>query len=476
MGIKRTFRAGERRYPLSIALFALVMLIPSSCERKDQEQQSDRIVPRNLILISMDTVRADHLGCYGYDRPTSPQIDTFAERAVVFENCTSPSSWTVPSHLSIFTSMEPATHGCVYYPKPPRLNKNFETLAKIFTREGFRTAAFTGGGYAGRRYGLDIGFEHFETRGLRFEYNIIPARRWLEDHEDERFFLFLHGFNAHRPYLPPAPYDTRFSEGYSGDYNIREYGPGKPKPGDEDLKYVISQYDGEIGFVDEMLGDFLTYLEQRGRLKDTLVILTSDHGDAFYEHGKCDHIHSLYAELTRVPWIMLGPSMPKKRIEQHVGTIDILPTVLSLMGLESDAPFQGVDRSNLLSEEGAANDSAIYMFTGVGGDPKHLSGVRTSRWKLLVDQPCGVSNPNCGRCARGEQEGTMIELFDLAADPNEQENVADSHPSVVRDLLARLSSRLAQCETLRLEAQTPPPASQEHLDALRSLGYVGSED
>ena len=192
-------------------------------------QAEARPRPKNLILISIDTVRADHLGSYGYERPTSPILDAYAESGALFLNCTSPSSWTVPAHLSIFTGLEPATHGSVYYPEPGRLNENFDTMAKIFTRNGFRTAAFTGGGFCGDRHGIEIGFEHFQSLGPRFENNIPGAIEWLDRTSDAPFFLFFHGFNAHRAYSSPPPFNATFADGYDGTYSMNSNRPDRPR-------------------------------------------------------------------------------------------------------------------------------------------------------------------------------------------------------------------------------------------------------
>lgn len=444
------------------------------CAKQGQNAPA-RKRPKNFILISMDTVRADHLSTYGYNRNTTPRIDKYASRGVVFEHCTSSSSWTVPAHHTIFTSMEPATHGCVYYPKPGRLNREFDTMAKIFTRHGFRTAAFTGGGYVGKRMGFDVGFEHFESLGVRFERNMDATLEWLDANNDKPFFLFMHGFNAHRPYVPPPPYKYLFAGDYQGNYDIKQFAPGKPKPEPDDLAYVVSQYDGEIAFIDAMMGDFFLMLRERNLLADTLVILTSDHGDEFYEHGRCDHIHTLYDELTAVPWIMFGPGIPAKRVRDHVGTIDILPTVLSMFGIEESIAFQGADRSSLIFEDHGPRDAAIYSFTGKSGRPKHLSSVRTSRWKLVTDLPAGGPNPACPRCKQQQPEGGDVALYDLQADPTEQRDVSEENADVVAYLKNKLEERIAKCRALRLTTESPPPAGEEYLETLRTLGYIDGD-
>lgn len=444
------------------------------CDNRDHES-ARRKRPTNFILISMDTVRADHLGCYGYGRDTTPAIDAYAKRGIIFEKCTSSSSWTVPAHHTIFTSMEPATHGCVYYPSPGRLSPKFDTMAKIFSRRGFKTAAFTGGGYVGKQMGFDVGFDHFESLDIRFEYNMEATMKWLDENSDEPFFLFMHGFNAHRPYVPPAPYKHLFAGDYKGNYEVKEFGPGRPRPDGGDLDYVISQYDGEIAFIDAMMGDFFRFLQQKNVLSDTLVILTSDHGDEFYEHGRCDHIHNLFDELTAVPWIMFGPGIPARRETQHVGTIDILPTVLSIFGLKESIPFQGVDLSALVYGDQSTREQTVFGFTGKGGEPKHLSSVRTDRWKLVTDIPSGGPNPKCAGCKQKEAEGSVVGLFDLQADPGEQQDVGKEHPKVVRELWGILLERLKECGTLAQSTETALPSTPEYLEALRTLGYVDGD-
>jgi arylsulfatase A-like enzyme len=460
-----------QRLPLVLVLLFAVL---AGCGGTDGQPPAQRRRPKNLLVISIDTVRADHLSCYGYERETSPRIDAYARRGVRFVNCISPSSWTVPAHLSIFTGLEPSTHQCVYYKRPGRLNAGYETMAKIFTRNGYRTGAFTGGGFAGARHGMDIGFEHFETRGRRFEQNLKPALSWLEGVGQEPFFLFFHGFNAHRPYMPPPKYRDRFRGDYQGSYPIQKFAPSQPEPSPEDLEFVISQYDGEIAFVDDLLAFLFKQLEQRGLMERTLVVILSDHGEEFYEHGSCDHIRTLYDELVRVPWIMFGPSIPAREVHNQVGTLDVLPTLLSIFGLESDAPMQGTDRSALIWEGSGTKDSPICSFTGKGLPPYHLSSIQTRKWKLITNLPAGCPNKKCPYCRRGEEEPKLIELYDLQADPGEQRNLADAQRQVVTRLYAQLEQRIAASKPLRRGVAEPEAApDQEYLRTLRSLGYIG---
>jgi arylsulfatase A-like enzyme len=429
--------------------------------------------PKNLILISLDTVRADHIGCYGYERPTTPRLDAFAERGVVFLNCTSPSAWTVPSHMSILTSVEPATHGCVYYKDTGRINEAFETMQKIFGRHGFRTGAFTGGGFMSERYGMFLGFDTFSSKGKHFIHNLPDVWKWIEAGRDQPMFLFLHGFDAHKAYLPPPPYRSRFRGKHQSKYPIARFcKPGAPKPGPADLEYIVAQYDGEIAWVDDTIADFLDELDRRGILEDSLVIITTDHGDEFYEHGGCDHIHSLYDELIRAAWIMVGPSVPALTVRDHVGTLDILPTVLDIFGIEADAQFQGVSRVSAFDGHSEPRDAKIYSFTGNINAPHHLCSVRTNRWKLITDLPAGRKNKGCDLCVNGEHTRIDMKLFDLRNDPAEQYDLAGQYPEFAFELLGLIQDRIAESRTLALETAEPPPETPEEIERLRSLGYI----
>lgn len=428
--------------------------------------------PRNVILISIDTTRADHVSAYGYRRKTTPGLDRFAESGAVFLNCTSSSSWTVPAHLTIFTGLEPSTHGLVYYKEPGKLNEGYATMASLLFERGYRTAAFTGGGFMSRRHGMDQGFETYLSIGRNLTDNIPEAERWLQTVGDAPFFLFLHGFDPHRPYAPPASFSTVFDVGYRGKWDPSVIAPGKPRPPRRLLAHAISQYDGELAYADFLLTTFLEGLRQKGLLDDTLVVVTSDHGDEFYEHGNCDHIHTLHDELVRVPLIMVGPGVPAVRVEDHVGTIDVLPTVFDLMGVETNVRFQGRSRVDSLHGDGDADDP-VFSFTGQGIEPRHLASVRTDRWKLVTDATAGFPNKTCPRCADGEVEGKEVWLYDLENDPEEQENVAAQNLEVVAELKGLLEQRIRESAALRLQAVEAEPASEDQLEQLRGLGYAG---
>jgi len=439
----------------------------------------------NLILISIDTLRADHLGSYGYSRNTSPRLDQRAAQGTVFLNAISASSWTLPAHTTLLTGLEPIAHNLYAYPGATALPSDEMTLAGTLREAGFRTAAFTGGGFLSHVRGLDNGFEILRSKGRRFEENLPDAEAWLTSLDPgERFFLFRHGFNTHRPYKPPPPYDRRFCRDYTGDYDTEDFHPTKPRPSPEDLVYLISQYDGEIAYVDDLLSDFLDQAEETGMLANTLLVIVSDHGDEWYEHGKMDHIHTLYDELLRVPLIFVGPGMASQGIERQIGLIDVFPTICDLLGVTPKGPVQGNSwAENIRGEDDSGSGSrgsATFAYTAFEKYPYQLASVRTDQWKLVVWSLAGMR----GLDPKSEEEppqyvykfrdrtDDFVELFDLAEDPAEQRDVSSKHPDVVEKLTELLAQRKRESEPFEIRPVDITIIDRAYLKALRALGYL----
>lgn len=451
----------------------LALILTSACQA----------APRNCVLISIDTLRADHMSCYGYDLPTTPRLDAWAQTGVRFASVTSSASWTVPAHLTMFTGLEPAVHDCIGYPSPGRLRDEYVTLAEYFKSIGIRTGAFTGGGFVSGRHGLIQGFDHFTTRGPRFEENLNDVWRWLNRRPGQPFFLFLHGYNVHHPYAPPPPYNRRYVGDYDGCYDVDDFRPHNPMPGPVDLAYMISQYDGEITLVDDLLSNFLERLRISGLLDGTVVVITSDHGEEFAEHGRCDHGHSLYDELVRVPLIIFGPSIRPRVVEHHVGLIDLLPTLLELFEIEPRAPMQGRNLVPLIADkQGQAVNRPIYSYTAYSDYPYRLSSVRTNRWKLIAYELAGMQSVDLASARRNDENAfrlldraeDFVELYDLRADVTEQVNVAHEHQDVVRALAEKLSARTLESKRLSGGRSAPPagPPDEDYLRVLKALGYL----
>jgi len=445
----------------------------------------------NLVLVSIDTLRADHLSGYGYARPTSPRLDELAARGALFRDAVSTSSWTLPAHVSMLTGLDPPSHGLVDYPSFLELPEEQATLAEILAARGYDTAAFTGGGWISEKTGIDAGFRVFESKGRRFADTGEEMREWVEAQSSERpFFLFWHGFDVHKPYKPPAPYDRLFCGECASNYDTDELQPDRPRPSDADLDYVITQYDGEIVYADRQVGELLDLLEARGLLENTVFVVTSDHGDEFYEHGMVDHIHTLYDELIRVPWIVAGPGVPVTVIEEQVSTVDMTPTLLALLGIDVPNEFNGRARLGGESSEAEAGTRAAFSFTGFSEYPYRIASVRTDRWKLVVWSLAGMRDVTLepGDAAASGSQGEkrkrytykfrtdrledFVELFDLSTDPGEQHDVSRAHPDVVESLSALLEERLRMAGASSMAPLEATDLDDEYIEQLKALGYL----
>jgi len=444
-----------------------------------------RVEPaQSVVLVSIDTLRADHVGGYGYERDTCPEIDAFARRGTVFLNAISPAAWTVPAHMTMMTGLDPLTHGLLAHPDPGRLAARVTTLAERLKRAGFRTAAFTGGSYMAARYGIAQGFDVFDSRGMRFASKVTALFRWLDGvGPDERFFLFLHGYDCHGPYKPPPPYDREFAGDYQGTFDTAEFEPRIPKPDEPTLRWVVSQYDGAIKSADHVVGGILRRLEAEGRLDDTLVVITSDHGEEMYEHGSIEHTHSLYDELVRVPLIFVGPNVPVARVEEQVGLVDLFPTVLDRLGIEppADLPGRPVFAPGRAAVAGAA-PRPVFSYVDYSVYPYRLASVRTDDWKLIAWNLSGMKDfdwrshrPRRYTFRFKQRHEDWTELFDLHADPGEQHDVAAEHPELVRDLTALLEAHRAEATREHNAPEQVEGADDEVRAAMKALGYVDEE-
>lgn len=316
---------------LVVALCATIVLWP--------EQETLPCTTCNVVLISMDTVRADHLGVYGHDRATSPNVDRFAGQAAVFENAISQSAWTLPAHGSMMTGLPPGRLGVTHYPVKRRL-PDTPTLAEQLRGAGYATAGFTGGGLVGSHFGFGRGFDTYESRGTRFEHNMDEALSWLDHHGEEKFFLFLHGYDAHRPYFSTAK--DKEAVGLTGAVPVERRGYCTPKnrrrPADLDV--IVQYYDAAIRHGDREVGRFLDALDARGLSDRTIVLITSDHGEEFFEHGNCDHVRFLYREVVSVPFLLRVPGHASAgaRIADLIpASTSVGKTLLELVGVDASS-------------------------------------------------------------------------------------------------------------------------------------------
>jgi arylsulfatase A-like enzyme len=294
----------------------------------------------NLILISLDTLRADHLGAYGYERDTSPNFDKFAENAFLFERCIAPSSWTAPSHVTAFTGLPPSVHMAGMW-QGWRLRPQFTTLTEMAEQKGYVTAAYTDGVVMQASFGLSQGFDRYSdgrkahVQGRRADDTFANGTEFIETYGDAPFFLFLHTYQIHSPYRPPTPFREKFTKD--------EDNPGLPTANISDpkeRKVHIDLYDAGIAYTDYVLGNFFDYLNESGCLENTIVVIFSDHGEEFWEHGNVTHGLTLYQEQLHVPLVIRIPEFEEQpiRISNIVGLVDVFSTLADLMQLEGARP------------------------------------------------------------------------------------------------------------------------------------------
>ena len=453
----------------------------------------------NIVLIVVDTLRSDHLGCYGYQRHTSPNIDALAEEGVVFENCYSAASWTFPSFVSFFTGLLPAAHGCTPDEAiPARIPLFPEQLAK----RGYFCAAVVSNPVLSSKYGFSRGFDEYDDHSVyrEVELGLLEpgnehfrgdvrasemitgaavtriARRLLHRAaaSAKPFFVFVHYFDPHDSYIPPAPYDLKFDP----DYNGAMTGSGISRlrgspPSGRDLQHLIARYDGEIAYEDSLIGELLQQLDQSSASLNTITVLVSDHGEAFAEHGKLLHGNSPYREEVHVPMIWRWPRVLPNghRVTPAVSTIDIAVTLRDLLGLEDMGDLQGESLWPALVGTPLPAKRLIVSQTAMADapqvQPNHLALTdHTLRVHLRFDQHPGA-------------ERSVVEAYDIGSDATEQVDlVAEIGRS--EDIEAIVEEAVCvweECKILRhkFERYEKSPVldfTQEELERIKALGYV----
>lgn len=414
--------------------------------------------PRNLVLISLDTLRADHLGAWGYGRATSPRIDALAEESVVFSRAVAQGSSTIPSHASLFTGQYPSSViglGAGLLDGP-------ETLAEALSRAGFATWGFVDGGNVRAHFGFARGFDHYEDDRVGIERLTARARRWIEDHPTPRFFLFLHTYDIHTPYKAPSEYVAEFGDpDYRGGFRpnakyfrkVERSGKGlEPREHHE----VVARYDAGILYTDERVGAFLDWLAERGLLEDSLVVITSDHGEEFLEHGRLGHQQLHLDPNLRVPLLFRGAGLRPRVIEDTVELTDVVPTVLELLGVP---PLREAVGRSLSPYWTAGHRPARGAYAEKGTTPGQQTLI-TDRYQLLED--------------RRTKE---VVLYDLQTDPGARKDVSAERPEVAARLAAELSARredAAERFRSRRVADRPaaPPMKEKVRRELEALGYL----
>ena len=403
--------------------------------------------PSNLLVIGVDTLRADYLGAYGDPNGLSPEIDALAESGVVFEHALSHASWTLPSFAAVLTSLYSSTHGCWNFDS--RLSESFVTLPEIFREAGFETAGIASHVFFDDRYGLQQGFDSFDDElahrredegwvAITSPIVAVKAERWLDERaaqgEGAPWLLWVHFFDPHVPYVDHT-------------------GRGLDGPETEN-----ERYRSEIAFTDRHVGRVLAALERNGFAADTAVVFLSDHGEAFEEHpGVRRHSRSLYREELWIPLIVRVPGLAPGRVSGLVRTVDLLPTLLEVFGIrpERAVPMEGESLAPALS---GARPEPLPLLSEIRlHDGSHARAIVDGRWKLIEDTSNGV-----------------VHLFDLESDVDERTDLARDQPELVEELRARMRELVARAELLGelFEGGGRVDLTPEELQWLRDLGYV----
>jgi arylsulfatase A-like enzyme len=425
----------------------------------------------NVLLVSIDSLRADHLSAYGYRRPTSPAIDALASEGVRFDHAVSQAPWTLPAHASLLTSLYPGHHGA---DSPRRaLDPNVTTLASILAGAGYAAHAVVSGPLLRREHGLDVGFHTYDDAlartSHRESHSAVTSGETLEralallETTKEPFLLFLHFWDVHYDYRPPPPYDTRFDPGYTGAVTGEGFADDPAIHAGmaaRDREHLIALYDGEIAWVDAHVARLLEALSRRGLAERTIVALTADHGDEFFEHGAKGHQHALYEELLHVPLILRSPRLvPGSHVPNRVELIDVVPTLLDLAAVPAPAGLQGRSLVPLLRGE-PWHDRPSFAETTRAAKPETVAR-RTPAWAVYAGADKLISFARLH----------TPELYRLAEDPHERNNLYPGDPAgELERQLRRWRSRAPR------QAGRAGDLPDDALEALRALGYLNDRE
>jgi arylsulfatase A-like enzyme/tetratricopeptide (TPR) repeat protein len=417
------------------ALLYFALAFSAACSRPTEQKH---LRNANVLLITLDTTRADHLGCYGYSAAQTPNLDALARDGALFESCITPTAYTLPSHSSIMTGLYPPSHG-VRINGEAALPDSNTTLAERLSAKGYRTGAFVGAFVLDGRWGLSQGFQHYDdyfklgqdqrldlARVQRPGNQVVDAAlKWLDQPSSKPFFAWVHLYDAHGPYEPPEPFRSRSA----------------------------SPYDGEIAFADSQVGRLLDWIKTHQK-NDTILIVVGDHGEGLGSHGESEHGYYIYDYAVHVPLIVKVPGVSSARIPAQVRTIDIAPTVMDLVAGEKPKEVEGASLLPLLNgqQEPVRYAYSESMATRLQYGWAALYGLRTNEFKFI--------------------EAPRSELYDLKKDPDEKDNRLDSDRRAALQLRTELTRIRGESER-RAPKIEEANIDQETMRKLASLGYLG---
>ncbi|TFH23116.1 MAG: hypothetical protein E4H03_06915 [Myxococcales bacterium] len=477
---------------LSIVVAGL--LVTGGCTPDTSKSDPDAAASvENVIMVSIDSLRADHLGPYGYKPPTSPTLDALAAQGLVFDRAYSTTSWTLPSHTALLTGLDDYTHGVL--DDGTKLPETIETLAETLRAAGIRTTGFFSGPYLHPSFGVSQGFERYEncTTSVQNEASDTPKpRQFWASHRDitnpilvrriegwlaegpklGRNFIFIHMWDVHYDYVAPQGYVELFDPGYTGTFTGEGFAkngairPGMPA---RDLQHLIALYDAEIRYTDDTLGKILSMLEDAGVSDRTAVIVLADHGEEFFEHRKKGHRNTLFEEVLRIPLIISvkGRRSAVPRVASVVSIIDVYPTICDLfeVSCDNDTPANSLmDYFDGKETEGFRNDALATL--RFGKFALNLSALIRDHGKVIRWNNTGVTKYYSASDLATERDGLNVQAAGLSG-----------YPDAVRSTVEQLKRREADArdrghrlyEDVSPESPVLDDTTQEHL---RSLGYT----
>jgi arylsulfatase A-like enzyme len=425
----------------------------------------------NVIIYLIDTLRADHLGVYGYDRPTSPNIDAFARRATLFRHAQAQSSWTRTAVTSIITGLNPQSHRV--NGRTDMLPDSAITLAEYLKEEGYLTIGYITNGNVDARFAMDQGYDYYvrlrESRDKREVHILSDAVnetvfRFFDVEEiQEPYFLFIHVSDPHAPYMPPEPFRSRFAKGVPADLglidNVRPFSNGDKVAPPGTRQAFTNLYDAEIAFNDHHFGRLIAGLEALDQFDDSLILLISDHGEEFFEHGGWEHGRTLNGDQLNVPMILKLPGGVAAGLELDpvVRQVDVLPTLLDTLGVEIPADLDGQSLLPLMRRQTVARPPVSYSLLLI--DDRVLEGAVARGWKLVQDLSAENLSP-------------VESLYNLSVDPLEQVDVKDENP-LQRGYLRQALRALRYAQRSRQRESPEAAVIEDELQmVLESLGYL----
>jgi len=459
--------------PLRLLAVALVLL-SLTCTGREARREGEPA--RRVVVVAIDTLRRDFLSCYGFPQPISPRIDRLAGEGALFTDAVSTAPWTLPAFASLLSGQHPSSHGAGERtgpqgaggepPKSPVHAKVTLLPELLRQRAGFDSALFFDNPYLGETWGLSRGFATVRRSEQGGKEAVERALRWIAERRDDDTFVFLHLMEPHLPYEPPEPFAERARDWWLGTGAAGDGAPAETEPGSK----IRALYAGEVAYVDHLVGVFVDGLAELGLLDETLLIVTSDHGEEFYEHAEIErrlyndprqiwgigHGHTQYQELIGLPLIVRYPGevAAGSRVDSMVQIHDLAPSILDWLGL--DAPPEMTGTSLLPSLEGEPTRDHVFSEFMLYGDDRR--SYREGDLKVILGPSLASS-----------------ELYDLAADPGEAVNLRDERSSEFQSLARRLLA--VEAEAAKLGAaqnggRGPVSIDQETLDELRALGYI----